>query len=162
MEGLIARPIEAELQSLQSLSDVRTVVGQGSVRIEARFAEGTAATGALQDVNGVIGRINGSLPNGATLTTEISGNAINEVADYAVQIPDGVDASMVQRVVESNLAPRIRAVPGVQRVSVAGPGQDAIWVRPDLLKMQRFNVSASTLAASLGAATGMMPSGYVN
>ncbi|MDI7047647.1 hypothetical protein QMN58_29555, partial [Escherichia coli] len=94
---LIARPIEAELQSLQSLSDVRTVIGQGAVRIEARFAEGTAATGALQDVNGVIGRINGSQPNGATLTTEISGNAINEVADYAVQIPDGVDASMVQR-----------------------------------------------------------------
>lgn len=162
LEGLIARPIEAELQSLQSLSDVRTVIGQGAVRIEARFAEGTAATGALQDVNGVIGRINGSLPNGATLTTEISGNAINEVADYAVQIPDGVDASMVQRVVESNLAPRIRAVPGVQRVSVAGPGQDAIWVRPDLLKMQRFNVSASALAASLGAATGMVPSGYVD
>ncbi|PRZ44737.1 AcrB/AcrD/AcrF family protein [Paraburkholderia fungorum] len=77
LEGLIARPIEAELQSLQSLSDVRTVIGQGAVRIEARFAEGTAATGALQDVNGVIGRINGSLPNGATLTTEISGNAIN-------------------------------------------------------------------------------------
>jgi multidrug efflux pump subunit AcrB len=162
LEGLIARPIEAELSALQSLSDVRTVVGQGSVKIEARFAEGATAASALQDVNGVVGRVNGSLPKGTSLTTEISGNAINEVADYAIQIPDGVDASQVQRIVESNFAPRIRSVPGVQRVSVAGPGADAIWVRPDLAKLQRFNVSASALAASLDATTAMVPSGYVD
>src|SRR6185437_2332493 len=80
LEGLIARPVEAELTSLQSLSDVRTVVTQGSVKIEVRFAEGTTAARALQDVNGVVGRINGALPKGTSLTTEISGNAINEVA----------------------------------------------------------------------------------
>ncbi|EIF32116.1 cation/multidrug efflux pump [Burkholderia sp. Ch1-1] len=162
LEGLIARPVEAELSSLASLSDVRTVIGQGSVKIEARFSEGTSAASALQDVNGVIGRVNSSLPKGTNLTTEISGNAINEVADYAIQIPDGVDASQIQRIVESNFAPRVRAVAGVQRVSVAGPGADAIWVRPDLAKLQRFNVSASALAASLDAATAMVPSGYVN
>src|SRR5258706_404035 len=162
LEGLIARPVEAELSSLQSLSDVRTVVGQGSVKIEARFAEGTTAASALQDVNGGIGPVNRSLPKGTSLTTEISGNAINEVADYAIQIPDGVDASQVQRIIESDFAPRIRAVPGVQRVSVAGPGADAIWVRPDLAKLQRFNVSASALAASLDATTAMVPSGYVD
>ncbi|BCZ81746.1 multidrug ABC transporter [Paraburkholderia terrae] len=162
LEGLIARPIEAELSSLSSLSDVRTVVGQGSVKIEARFVEGTTAASALQEVNGVVGRINGALPKGTSLTTEISGNAINEVADYAIQFPDGVDASQVQRIIESNLAPRIRAVPGVQRVSVAGPGADAIWVRPDLGKLQRFNVSASSLVASLDATTAMVPSGYVD
>jgi cobalt-zinc-cadmium resistance protein CzcA len=162
LEGLIARPVEAELSSLASLSDVRTVIGQGSVKIEARFSEGTSAASALQDVNGVIGRINSSLPKGTNLTTEISGNAINEVADYAIQIPDGVDASQIQRIVESNFAPRVRAVAGVQRVSVAGPGADAIWVRPDLARLQRFNVSASALAASLDAATAMVPSGYVS
>ncbi|SMG39694.1 efflux RND transporter permease subunit [Paraburkholderia susongensis] len=162
LEGLIARPVEAELSSLASLSDVRTVIGQGSVKIEARFSEGTSPASALQDVNGVIGRINSSLPKGTNLTTEISGNAINEVADYAIQIPDGVDASQIQRIVESNFAPRIRAVAGVQRVSVAGPGADAIWVRPDLAKLQRFNVSASALTTSLDAATAMVPSGYVN
>jgi len=162
LEGLIARPVEAELSSLSSLSDVRTVVGQGSVKIEARFVEGTTAASALQEVNGVVGRINGALPKGTSLTTEISGNAINEVADYAIQVPDGVDASQVQRIIESNLVPRVRAVPGVQRVSVAGPGADAIWVRPDLAKLQRFNVSASALAASLDATTAMVPSGYVD
>lgn len=162
LEGLIARPVEAELTSLPSMSDVRTVIGQGSVKIEARFTEGTSAASALQDVNGVIGRVSSALPKGASLTTEISGNAINEVADYAVQVPPGVDASRLQRVIETDIVPRIRAVPGVQRVSVAGPGADAIWVRPDLAKMQRFNVSVSALAAALDAATAMVPSGYVD
>lgn len=162
LEGLIARPVEAELTSLQALSDVRTVVSQGSVQIEARFAEGTTAASALQDVNGAVGRVNGALPKGTTLTTEISGNAINEVADYAIQIPDGVDASQVQRLVESNFAPRVRALAGVQRVSVVGPGADAIWVQPDIAKLQRFNVSASALASSLEATTAMVPGGYVD
>jgi len=161
LEGLIAKPIEAELTSLQSLSDVRTVVGQGSVKIEARFMEGTVAASALQEVNGVVGRITASLPKEASLSTEISGNAINEVADYAVQIPDGTDASQVQRVIESNLAPRIRAISGVQRVSVSGPGADVIWIRPDLATMQRFNVSATALAASLESNAAMVPSGYL-
>lgn len=162
LEGLIARPIEAELTSLSSLSDVRTQIGQGSVKIDARFTEGTSATSALQDVNGVVGRISGSFPKGSRLTTEISGNAINEVADYAVQVPPGVDASRVQRVIETDIVPRIRAVPGVQKVSVAGPGADAIWVRPDLAKMQRFNVPVSAIASSLDTATAMVPSGYVD
>ncbi len=161
LEGLIAKPIEAELTSLQSLSDVRTVVGQGSVKIEARFTEGTVAASALQEVNGVVGRINASLPKGASLSTEISGNAINEVADYAVQIPEDGDASQIQRVIESNLAPRIRAIAGVQRVSVSGPGADVIWIRPNLATMQRFNVSATALAASLETNTAMVPSGYL-
>jgi cobalt-zinc-cadmium resistance protein CzcA len=161
LEGLIAKPIEAELTSLQSLSDVRTVVGQGSVKIEARFTEGTVAASALQEVNGVVGRITASLPKEASLSTEISGNAINEVADYAVQIPDGTDASQVQRVIESNLAPRIRAIAGVQRVSVSGPGADVIWIHPDLATMQRFNVSATALAASLESNAAMVPSGYL-
>ncbi|MEC5408022.1 efflux RND transporter permease subunit [Paraburkholderia sp. MPAMCS5] len=162
LEGLVARPIEAELTSLSTLSDVRTVIGQGSVQIEARFTEGTHASSALQDVNGVIGRIHGSLPTGSSLTTEISGNAINEVADYAVQIPPGVDASQAQRVIETDIVPRIRAVSGVQKVSVAGPGADAIWVRPNLGRMQQFNVSVTDLASSLAAATAMVPSGYVD
>lgn len=161
LEGLIARPIEAELTSLSALSDVRTVIGQGTVQLEARFTEGTSAASALQEVNGAIGRVNGALPKGSSLTTEISGNAINEVADYAVQIPLGVDASRVQRVIETDIVPRIRAVPGVQKVSVAGPGADTIWVRPDLAKMQRFNVSVSAIASSLDTATAMAPSGYV-
>ncbi|HTH61417.1 MAG TPA: efflux RND transporter permease subunit [Paraburkholderia sp.] len=161
LEGLVARPVETELMSLSSLSDVRTLIGQGSVQIEARFTEGTNAAGALQAVNGVIGRINGALPKDTSLTTEISGNAINEVADYAVQIPAGVDAPGVQRMIETDIAPRIRAIAGVQRVSVAGPGADAIWVRPDPVRMQQFNVSVSALASSLEAATAMAPGGYV-
>lgn len=162
LEGLIARPVEAELTSLSSLSDVRTEIGQGTVKIEARFTEGTSAASALQDVNGVIGRINSALPKGSSLTTEISGNAINEVADYAVEVPPGVDASHAQRVIETDIVPRIRAVPGVQKVSVAGPGADAIWVRPDFAKMQQFNVPVSAIASSLDAATAMVPSGYVD
>jgi cobalt-zinc-cadmium resistance protein CzcA len=162
LEALVARPIEAELFSVPALSDVRTAVGQGSVQIEARFAEGTSATTALQHVNGVLGRVNAALPKGTSLSAEISGNAINEVADYAVQLPDNADPSQVQRIVEANIAPHIRALPGVQRVSVFGPGADAIWVQPDLMKLQSYDVSVASLASSLEAAAGTVPTGFLS
>lgn len=162
LEALVARPIEAELFSVPALSDVRTAVGQGSVQIEARFAEGTSATTALQHVNGVLGRVNAALPKGTSLSAEISGNAINEVADYAIPLPNNADPSQVQRIVEANIAPHLRALPGVQRVSVFGPGADAIWVQPDLMKLQRYEVSVAGLASSLEAAVGTVPTGYIS
>ncbi|HDR9317950.1 TPA: efflux RND transporter permease subunit [Burkholderia vietnamiensis] len=161
LEGLVARPIEAELFSIPALSDVRTAVGQGSVQIDARFAEGTSATSALQNVNGVLGRVTGTLPKGVTLSSDISGNAINEVADYAIQLPDDANPSQVQRVVESNIAPRLRALPGVQRVAVFGPGADAIWVQPDLLKLRRYGVSVASVVSSLESAVSTIPTGYL-
>lgn len=77
--------------------------------------------------------LNDSLPNGATVTTEISRNAINAVADYAVQIRDSVDASMAQRVVESNFAPRIGTVPRITRASAACTGEDAVWAQHGII-----------------------------
>lgn len=162
LEALVARPIEAELFSVPALSDVRTAVGQGSVQIDTRFAEGTPAATALQYVNGVLGRVNAALPRGISLSAEISGNAINEVADYAIHLPANADASQVQRLVQANIAPHVRALPGVQRVAVFGPGADAIWVRPDPMKLQRFDVSATALASSLEAAVGTVPAGYLS
>ena len=49
---------------------------------------------------------------------QIMGNAVNEVADYAVRIPPGVTPWQVLQAVKASVLPALRAIDGVQRVEV--------------------------------------------
>jgi cobalt-zinc-cadmium resistance protein CzcA len=43
----------------------------------------------------------------------------------------------VQRAVLANVAPALRALPGVQLVEIYGAGDEALWVQPDLAALHR-------------------------
>ncbi|MGH8328742.1 MAG: efflux RND transporter permease subunit, partial [Steroidobacteraceae bacterium] len=128
LESLIVYPIEGQILTLPDLASVRSTMGNGVVEIDVRFREGTAAVQDLQAVNGAIDRARGQLPASAHQLAEIMGNAINEVADYTAQIPTDVAPAEVQRAVMANIAPALRALPGVQFVNVYGAGDEALWI----------------------------------
>src|SRR5487761_497879 len=97
LENLIVYPLEGQILTLPDLQGVRSTMGNGVVEIDVRFREGTSATLDLQAVNGAIDRARGQLPAAAQPLAQIMGNAINEVADYTVQIPAGVAPAEVER-----------------------------------------------------------------
>ncbi|OYV47802.1 MAG: hypothetical protein B7Z77_11655 [Acidocella sp. 20-58-15] len=122
MEAMAATPLEGVLLGLPGLSNIRSTISDGLVETDLRFAAGTNAEFDLQTVNGAIERALTSLPPGAQPFTQIMGNAINEVADYAVRYAPGTSQAEVARAVATRLVPALRAVPGVQLVDTAGLG----------------------------------------
>lgn len=162
LETRVARPIETRILALPGLVGVRSTMGHGSVQINARFAEGSAAQADLQAVNGAIDRARGQLPAQVHPYAQIMGNAINEVADYVARIPDGVDAADVQRIVHARIEPMLRALPGVQRVEVYGAGEPALWVQPDLAALHAHDVSVDALVHALHRRVQRGPDGYVD
>src|SRR6202043_1134233 len=95
---------------------VRSTISNGLVETDLRFRPSTDPNADLQAVNGAVDRAHGSLPPAAQPLTEIMGNAINEVADYAVVIPPNVPSASISRIVATSIAPALRAISGVQRV----------------------------------------------
>ncbi len=162
METLIARPIEGQILTLPGLVSVRSTMGHGEVVTDVRFASGTRPQSDLQAVNGAIDRARGRLPAGARPYAEIMGNAINEVADYTASIPASVAPVAVQRAVRANLAPQLRALPGVQRVEVYGTGDEALWVQPRLAALHRYGVPVTALTAALHHFVLLRPGGYLH
>jgi len=162
LETQIAWPLEGELLALPDTVDVRSTMGNGTVEIDVRFQDGTDAQQDLLAVNSAIDRARGQIPTSIHPLAQIMGNAINEVADYALQIAAGVSPAEAQRAVLAQVVPTLRALPGVQRVDVFGGGTEALWVQPDLAAMYRFGVSISTIVDALKTQVLLMPGGYVS
>ncbi len=162
LETLIAWPLEGQLLAVPNLVSARTVMGNGAVEIDLRFRTGTDPQLDLQAVNGAIDRARAQLPPSAQPLAEIMGNAINEVADYTVQIPAGTDPAAVQQAIAASVVPALRAIPGVQRVDVYGTGDAALWVQPDLAALRRYGVPVTAITEALKRAVLLQPAGYLS
>ena len=161
METLIARPLEGQILSLPNLVSVRSVMGNGTLEIDVRFREGSDAQQDLLTVNSAIDRARSQLPVSVQPLARIMGNAINEVADYTMQIPANVSPAQVQRTVLANVVPALRALSGVQRADIYGTGNEALWVQPNLAAMQRYQVSVTAMIQAIRDQVVLSPGGYV-
>jgi len=161
METLVTRPIEGQLLGIPNLDSLRSVMGQDTAQLNARFSEGSNAQQDLQAVFGAIDRARSALPPGVHPYAEIMGNAVNEVADYTLQIPSDIAPMLVQRAVETRILPALRALPGVQRVIVFGSGHESFWVQPDLVAMRHYGISLAEMAAVLKRNVILGPAGYL-
>ena len=162
MEAMVATPLEGVLLGLPGVSNVRSTISDGLVETDLRFAATTNAQADLQAVNGAIERGQTSLPPGVQPFTQIMGNAINEVADYAVRIAPGTSQAEAARAVAMQLVPALRAVPGVQLVTSAGLGDEALWVQPNLTAMQQAGVSVQALQQALAGQAMLVPGGALS
>lgn len=161
LERLVVTPLESQILTLANLGSVRSSMGNGTVEIDVRFREGSDAQIDLQAVNGAIDRARAELPPQVDPVAQIMGNAINEVVDYAASIPADVAPAQVQRAVRANIAPALRAIPGVQFVHVYGAGDEALWIQPDIGAMQRYGVPVTALAQAVKAQVLLAPAGFV-
>ena len=161
LEHLVVYPLESQVLTLSGLSSVRSVMGNGTAEIDVRFRQGSNAQADLQAVNGAIDRARAELPSQAHPVAQIMGNAINEVADYTAQIPAQVAPAQVQRAVLANIAPALRALPGVQFVHVFGAGDEALWIQPNLGAMRRYGVGIDAMVQAVKSQALLAPAGYL-
>ncbi len=162
MESLIARPLEGQVMGLPGLSTLRTTLAQGTAELTLRFVEGNDPQLALQAVYGAIDRARARLPAGVVPYAEIMGNAINEVADYAIRLPDDVPAWRVEDAVRTRVLPALRTITGVQRVDLFGAGPPTLWIQPDPAALVQHHVGIAALARALGDAVSLAPVGRLD
>ncbi len=162
LESLVAWPLEGQILALPNLVSVRSVIGNGTVQTDVRFQEGTNIELDLQAVNGAIDRARAQLPPSVRPLAQIMGNAINEVADFTLEIPAGIAPAQVQRDVMANIVPALRSVTGVQLVEVYGTGDEAIWVQPRLPTLHRYGISIAAITQAIGEQVLLNPAGYIS
>ena len=161
VEALAATPMEAQLLGLPDVTSVRSAISDETVQTDLRFRAGTDPNADLQAVNGALDRARAALPPDAQPLAEIMGNAINEIADYAVDFPADVPAAAVARATAATIVPALRGIPGVQRVETAGIGDDALWVQPDLPALRRARIPLSAIVTALTGQVSLAPGGVL-
>ena len=161
LESQIVWPLEGQLLALPHVADVRSVMGNGTVEIDVRFRRNTEAQQDLLAVNSAIDRARSQLPVNVSPWAEIMGNAINEVADYTAEIPADLPPAEVERAIQANVVPALRAIPGVQWVQLYGAGDEALWVQPHPDALRRFGVPETALVQAIRDQVLLQPGGYV-
>jgi cobalt-zinc-cadmium resistance protein CzcA len=161
LESLLVYPLEGQILTLPDLDSVRSKMGNGVIEIDVRFRQGTSPVLDLQAVNGAIDRVRGRLPRAAQPLAQLMGNAINEVADYTARIPAGVAPAAVERAVLADIAPALRALPGVQYVNTYGVGDEALWIQPDLGALHRYGVPVTAITSAIKDQVLLGPAGYL-
>lgn len=161
METQVVRPLEGELMALPNVISVRSGMGNGSVETDLRFEPGTNAQQDLLAVNAAIDRVRGRLPASVHPLAQVMGAGINEVADYALRVPADVAPSEAERAIRADIAPALRALPGVYHVQVYGRGEESLWIQPNLAAMHQFGVPVTALVNAVQQEVLLRPGGYV-
>ena len=161
LETEITFPLEGEIMALPNIVSVRSSMGSGVVETDVRFREGTDAQLDLMAVNSAMDRARPEMPPTVHPISEIMGNAIDEVADYALRIPASIAPAEAERAIKASIVPALRALPGVYQVEVYGTGEEALWVQPNLAAMYRYGVSVTELLSALQQQVLINPGGYI-
>lgn len=162
LETLITRPLEGAILSLPNLVSVRSVMGTGTVEVDARFAQGADVRQSLQSVQSALDQSRADLPADVRPHAEIMGDAINEVADYVIRVPRTSTPMAEQTAIATDVVPALRSLPGVQRVEVFGAGAESLWIQPIPAALQQYGVSPTTIARAVRNQVVLGPGGTLS
>ena len=147
VELMVTNPLESSLGGIKNLRRVSSVSSQGFSKVTCEFVWGTDAVSAAQQVNAAIARVRNALPPGTDPVTENIGSTLQEVIDYALFVKDkSISLSELRSIAEYNIAPALRGISGVSRVSVLGGEKEAFVVEPSIYSAAEHQISLSTIA----------------
>ncbi|MGH8156465.1 MAG: efflux RND transporter permease subunit, partial [Rhodanobacteraceae bacterium] len=112
-----------------------------------------------QAVYSAIDRARADLPANVAPYAEIMGNAVNEVADYAMSLPAAVPPWQAENAIRTHVLPALRSLPGVQRVELFGAGPPTLWIQPNPAALIQHHVGVEALAKAIGNAIVLAPAG---
>lgn len=153
IERTVTRPIEVALGGLQGLEEQRSVSRYGISSVTAEFDEDADPWLARQQVAERLATLS-DLPAGVD-TPELAPftGGLGEVLQLSISSPVRTPAELYE-LVRLDIAPILRATPGVVEVNIWGGQRRTLDVVADPLALARSGVSLGQLTDSMRASTG--------
>ncbi len=163
VERLVTTPLERALRGLPHLRVLRSTSTPGLAVVSLSFASGTDIFRARQLTAEALARARAWLPPSLPapqLTPIVSPVGALLKLTYTTSRGGTGAFDALSRFVSWTVAPRLRAIPGVARVTVHGARTPRIEVRPRPERMAALGVSLDALRAALASAQGRHAPGF--
>lgn len=161
VETLVSKPLEDEISTLTGLKRLRSINKEGASTVVAEFTLETDVKYAEQQIRDRVSSTKSKLP------TDIKEPIIRRIdpADQPIimvavtaDLPEG----QLYDLAKETLKPRVESVPQVGLVELVGARKREIHVDLDRGKLKNHEISASQVAARIGAAGQDIPVGKVD
>ena len=161
VEQYVTSPVELTMSGLPNVEEIRSISKFGLSLVTVVFHEGTDVFRARQLVAERLIDAAERVPKGyGTPRLNPLTTALGEILQFEVK-GDGYSPMDLRTILEWQIAPRLRQVPGVTEINSHGGYYQSFEVRPDPERMASFGVSLPDLFQSVSSNNGTSGGGYV-
>ncbi|MCB0716882.1 MAG: efflux RND transporter permease subunit [Bacteroidetes bacterium] len=161
VERLVSFPIEAVMNGLPNVTEVRSISQFGLSAVTVEFDEKTDIYFARQLVAQRVQSVAGGLPEGvdAPQLGPIS-TALGEIYQYTVD-GDGYSLTDLRTINDWLVAPQLKTVPGVTEITSFGGFVKQYEVLPDPDRMRQLGIGLSEILAAIPENNGVAGGNYL-
>jgi heavy metal efflux system protein len=164
VEQAVTIPVELSMSGLPHVEEVRSVSQFGLSVVTVVFEEGTDIYWARQQINERLSEARERIPAGVpSPRAGPIATGLGEIYQFEVRSKPGYNHSlmMLREVLDWQIAPQLRSVPGVIEVNTNGGELRAYEARPDPEKLRAFNIPLTKLYEALQTNNANEGGGYV-
>lgn len=162
MASTVAAPLERHLGQVPGITMMRSHSSEGRTFVFMLFDTGTDLSSSARDVQAAINAAVPDLPSGLNGTPSYEKANPNDDPIIAFALTsDTQSAADLYNVSDSLLAQRLRQLPGVSSVDIAGAATPAIRVDVNLRSLSAMGLSPDELRNALTAANVTSPGGFL-
>ncbi len=163
MASTVAAPLERHLGQVPGIDTMRSSSSEGSTFVFMMFQTGTDLDSAARDVQAAINAAAPDLPTGLNGAPSYQKANPNDDPIIALALTsDTQSPADLYNVSDSLLAQRLRQLPGVSSVEIAGAATPAIRVDVNLRALNAMGLSPDQLRNALSAANVTSPEGFLS
>ncbi len=163
MASTVAAPLERHLGQVPGISMMRSHSSEGRTFVFMLFDTGTDLGSSARDVQAAINAAVPDLPSGLNGAPSYEKANPNDDPVIAFALTsDTQSAGDLYNVADSLLAQRLRQLPGVSSVEIAGAATPAIRVDVNLRLLNALGISPDELRNALTAANVTSPQGFLS
>jgi heavy metal efflux system protein len=161
VEKLVTVPVERALSGAPGLIALRSTSRPGVSAVTAVFTDDTDLWRARQIVSERVNEARERIPPEAG-RPEVAPptTGLGEIYQFTLT-SDRHDRPTLTRLLQRDIAPRLRAVSGVVEVNAWGASEPQLEIRADPFALASHGVTATDLEAAVAAALGQRSGGYV-
>lgn len=162
MAATVAAPLERHLGQIAGIDEMNSTSNEGSSMIFMIFEPSRNVDDAAREVQSAINAAAPDLPSGLkTAPVYRKANPNNAPVLILALTSKTYPLSELYNLADSLIAQRIRQLPGVSDVDIAGGATPAIRVDLDLRALSARGISADQVRSALNAANITSPQGYL-
>ena len=163
MASTVAAPLERHLGQVPGIETMRSSSSEGRTFVFMMFRTGTDLDAAARDVQAAINAAAPDLPSGLNGAPSYQKANPNDDPIIALALTsDTQSAADLYNLSDTLLAQRLRQLPGVSSVEIAGAATPAIRVDVNLRALNAIGLSPDQLRNALSAANVTSPEGFLS
>jgi multidrug efflux pump subunit AcrB len=149
IENQITQRVEAAVQTLDGIENIRSTASEGSSSTQIEFALGTDIAEAVNEVKSAVDQIRGELPDGILEPRVFKNQTSTQPIVYFGVTADDMTLEELSWFIDDTITKALLTVPGLAEVNRNGGVDREILVILDPGKMQSLGVTAAAVNTTL-------------